>query len=396
MLERNTLQQGYAQKMSKPDIKHVIVHELIKESGNDFDYENPYNLRKTELDKENKIVNKLVEDVIKLYGSRGNTAHYGIFKKDNDRGPIPDEFNNYFSLTNYSSKDFINLSISIMKQLFESAKGQSWPSGGYIVFTDYISNGVRFLLVTMIKKKGGMRISPALEPEEMIHLDLSNINQAAKINFHLYSQYLSADETARTELTFLSFVSKTKGQSASAYFISALGCDKGIASSAATRALPREARNFFKKDVDSKPFAEAFRNKVIRYLDETNRADQPAKLTDIADIAAAQLTSLEEDKRNEIIEGFMQHLNNENMRIPSEFVINKSTLDKIKNVSYKDKLLSFNFDKELLGETNDAMVYYDEKSGSLSFNKLPAEAKNKIEAAIKERKAALSKKMNNN
>ncbi|EPQ8921017.1 nucleoid-associated protein [Enterobacter hormaechei] len=324
--------------MSKPDIKHVIVHELIKESGNDFDYENPFNLRKTELDKENKIVNKLVEDVIKLYGSRGNTAHYGIFKKDNDRGPIPDEFNNYFSLTNYSSKDFINLSISIMKQLFESAKGQSWPSGGYIVFTDYISNGVRFLLVTMIKKKGGMRISPALEPEEMIHLDLSNINQAAKINFHLYNQYLSADETARTELTFLSFVSKTKGQSASAYFISALGCDKGIASSAATRALPREARNFFKKDVDSKPFAEAFRNKVIRYLDETNRADQPAKLTDIADIAAAQLTSLEEDKRNEIIEGFMQHLNNENMRIPSEFVINKSTLDKIKNVSYKDKL----------------------------------------------------------
>lgn len=382
--------------MSKPDIKHVIVHELIKESGNDFYYENPFNLRKTELDKENKIVNKLVEDVIKLYGSRGNTAHYGIFKKDNDRGPIPDEFNNYFSLTNYSSKDFINLSISIMKQLFESAKGQSWPSGGYIVFTDYISNGVRFLLVTMIKKKGGMRISPALEPEEMIHLDLSNINQAAKINFHLYNQYLSADETARTELTFLSFVSKTKGQSASAYFISALGCDKGIASSAATRALPREARNFFKKDVDSKPFAEAFRNKVIRYLDETNRADQPAKLTDIADIAAAQLTSLEEDKRNEIIEGFMQHLNNENMRIPSEFVINKSTLDKIKNVSYKDKLLSFNFDKELLGETNDAMVYYDEKSGSLSFNKLPAEAKNKIEAAIKERKAALSKKMNNN
>lgn len=79
---------------------------------------------------------------------------------------------------------------------------------------------------------------------------------------------------------------KLRGNLHQLIFISALGCDKGIASSAATRALPREARNFFKKDVDSKPFAEAFRNKVIRYLDETNRADQPAKLTDIADIAA--------------------------------------------------------------------------------------------------------------
>lgn len=378
--------------MSTPDIKHVIVHELIKESGKDFDYSKPFNLRETELDKKNQIVNKLVEDVIKLYGSRGNTAHYGIFKKDADRGPIPDSFHKYFSLPSFSSVDFINLSKSIMKQLFESAKGQTWPSGGYIVFTDYISNGVRFLLVTMIKKKGGVRISAALEPEEMIHLDLSNINQAAKINFHLYNQYLSADETAKTELTFLSFVSKTKGQSASAYFISALGCDKGIASSAATRALPREARNFFKNNDESKPFAEAFRNKVIRYLDDTNRSEQPARLTDIADIAAAQLTSIEENKRNEIIESFMKHLNHENMRIPSEFIINKSTLEKIKNVSYKDKLLSFNFDKELLGETNDAMVYYNEKNGSLSFNNLPAEAKNKIEAAIKERKAALNKK----
>lgn len=381
--------------MSTPEIKHVIVHELIKESGKDFDYENPFNLRKTELDKANKIVNKLVEDVIKLYGSKGNTAHYGIFKKDADRGPIPDGFHRYFSLPSYSSVDFISLSEEIMKQLFESAKGQTWPSGGYIVFTDYVSNGVRFLLVTMIKKKGGVRISAALEPEEMIHLDLSNINQAAKINFHLYNQYLLADETAKTELTFLSFVSKNKGQSASAYFISALGCDKGIASSAATRALPREARNFFKKHDESKPFAEAFRNKVIRYLDDTNTSENPARLVDIADIAAAQLTSIDEDKRSEIIEGFMQHLNNENMRIPSEFIINKTTLDKIKNVSYKDRLLSFNFDKELLGETNDAMVYYDEKNGSLSFNKLPTEAKNKIEAAIKERKAALTKKANN-
>jgi nucleoid-associated protein len=381
--------------MSNPDIKHVIVHELIKDSGKDFDYSNPYNLRNTELDKKNQIVNKLVEDVIKLYGSRGNTAHYGVFKKDVDRGPIPDAFDGYYSLPKFSSTEFIALSKSIMKQLFESVKGQTWPSGGYIVFTDYLANGIRFLLVTMIKKKGGMRISAALEPEEMVHLDLSNINQAAKINFHLYNQYLSADETARTELTYLSFVSKTKGQSASAYFISALGCDKGIASSAATRALPREARNYFKNTTESKPFAEGFRNKVIRYLDDTNQSDQPARLSDIADIAAAQLTSLDEEKRNEIVEGFMQHLNSENMRIPSEFIINKPTLDKIKNVSHKDKLFSFNFDKELLGETNDAMVYYDEKNGSLSFNKLPAEAKAKIEAAIKERKTAIKKKSTN-
>ncbi|KAB1471302.1 nucleoid-associated protein [Cronobacter muytjensii] len=376
--------------MSKPQIKHVIVHELIKESGSDFNYSNPYNLRKTELDKKNDTVNKLVEDVITLYGSRGNTAHYGVFKSDENKGPIPEEFHKYFSLPAMNSEEFISLTRQIMHQLFESAKGQTWPSGGYIVFTDYISQGVRFLLITMIKKKGGMRISPALEPEEMVHLDLSNINQAAKINFHLYDAYIKANNTEKTELSFLSFVSKNKGQSASAYFIAALGCDKGIASSAATRTLPREARNFFKSIPEIKNVTESFRNKVIKYLDEKQEAKQPAKLADIADMASAHLTFVEEDRRKEIVDDFMKHLNSEKIRIPSEFIIHKPTLDKVKNVSFKDKLFSFNFDKELLGDTSDAMIYYDEENGSLSFNRLPVEAKTKIEAAIKERKKALS------
>ncbi|HAU5566855.1 TPA: nucleoid-associated protein [Serratia fonticola] len=377
--------------MSKVNIKHVIVHELLKESGEDFDYSKPYNLRETELNKDNMIVSRLVENVITLYGSRGNTAHYGVFKTDENKGPIPELFNAYYTLDTYDSTQFISFTKAIMRQLFHAAKGQTWPSGGYIVFTDYISLGVRFLLITMIKKKGGMRISAALEPEEMAHLDLSNINQAAKINFHLYSEYIKSEEIEKTELSFLSFVSKNKGQSASAYFISALGCDKGIASTGATRALPREARNFFKSIDALKDTAESFRNKVIRYLNDTCEAKNPAKLADIADLASVHLNFLDEDIKNQVVENFMQHLNNEKNRIPAEFIINKPTLDKIKNVTYKDKLFSFNFDKELLGETNDAKIFYDEKNNSLVFNNLPAEAKNKIELAIKERKQSLTK-----
>ncbi len=43
-------------KMSKASIRHVIVHELLKESNKDFDHSKPYNLRDTELDKTNDIV----------------------------------------------------------------------------------------------------------------------------------------------------------------------------------------------------------------------------------------------------------------------------------------------------------------------------------------------------
>lgn len=371
--------------MTALSIKHVIVHELLKEPNHDFDHSKPYNLRETELDKTNTIVIKLVNDVVDLYGTKGNSAHYGVFKSSpNDQGPIPGLFHTYQLMQTSISADFIALTKEIMKQMYKSAKAQIWASGGYVVFSDYISAGFRYLLVTMIKKTNGVTISANLEPQEMIHLEMGNINQAAKINFRLYREFQGADEIKKTELSYLSFISKTTGQSAAAYFIAALGCDKGIASAGATRKLPNEIRKFFKKDVQLKPQAEIFRNKVIKYLELQHDHAQSAKLTDIEALATAHLSFLAEEEREFKVKDLMKFLNSEEVRIPSEFVINKTSLDKIRNVIFKDNRMSFNFDKDLLGITADAKIYYNDEQGYLTFNNLPVEARTKIRQALKE------------
>ncbi len=268
--------------------------------------------------------------------------------------------------------------------MYHSAKEQRWASGGYVVFTDYISSGFRYLLVTMIKKTNGVTISDNLEPEEMIHLELGNINQAAKINFRYYEQYQGADEIKRTELSYLSFISKTTGQSAAAYFIAALGCDKGIASAGATRKLPDEIRRFFKKEPLLKDNAELFRNTVIKYLETQIDNNHSAKLSDIEAFATSHMSYLGEPERDSLVKKLMTHLNSEEVRIPSEFVINKTSLDKIRNVIYKTPTLSFHFDKDLLGTSTDAKIYYDDDNASLTFNNLPVEALTKIRKALKE------------
>ncbi|AVT59203.1 nucleoid-associated protein [Pectobacterium versatile] len=371
--------------MKSVTIRHVIVHELLKESNKNFDHSKPYNLRDTELDKTNPVVVQLVYGVIDLYGSKGNAAHYGVFKsKKDEQGPVPNLFHHYHSVNNSVSAEFINLTKEIMKQMYHSAKEQYWASGGYVVFTDYISSGLRFLLVTMIKKTNGVTISENLEPEEMIHLELGNINQAAKINFHLYFEYQKADDLKKTELSYLSFISKTTGQSAAAYFIAALGCDKGIASAGATRKLPNEVRKYFRNNNELKPQAENFRNKIIKYLEFQFENNRSAKLSDIEALAATEMSHLPEDKRESLVKGLMKHLNSEEVRVPSEFVINKTSLDKIRNVIFKAPQFSFNFDKDLLGITTDAKIYYDDDNGNLTFNNLPVEAKTKIKQALKE------------
>ena len=80
----------------------------------------------------------------------------------------------------------------------------------------------------------------------------------------------------------------------------------------------------------------------------------------------------------------MHYLNSEDVRIPTEFVINKTSLDKIRNVIFKTDQYSFNFDKDLLGVTADATIFFNNESGNLTFNNLPVEAKTKIISALKE------------
>lgn len=372
--------------MSTFSIEHVIVHELIKEAQKDFDHSKRYNLRDTELDKSNKIVQQLVDGVVELYGSRGNLAHHGVFKTDPTvRGPVPDLFTAYHSSQPSNTKAFVHLTKEIMKQMYVEAKAQIWSSGGYVVFTDYISQGFRYLLVTMIKKKNGVTISDNLNPEEMMHLELNYINQAARVSFHRYQEYIDKSIEERTDLNYLSFISKTNGQSASAYFIAALGCDKGITSAGATRKLPNEARKFFRKNPELLPHAEEFRNKIIKYLEKQYISNTPASLTDIEALAFEQMSVLSEEKRESLLKGMMHHLNSEGVGIPTDFVIHKTSLDKLLKVSFKTPLYSFNFDKELLGNNTDARVYYNDETGNLSFNNLPEEAKTKIRLALKEK-----------
>lgn len=371
--------------MADVEIKHVIVHELIKEAKKDFNFSKPYNLRHTTLDKTNHTVEKLIKEISDLYGTKGNSAHYGVFKTEKtEQGPIPGEFSSYNKSAECPQEIFVPFSIEIMNEFVKKAKDEYWSSGGFIVFCDYLSEGTRFFLVTMIKKKDGVTISPALEPEDMIHLDLSKINQAARINFSMYNKYLEADEIAKTDLNYLSFVSKGTGQSASAYFIAAIGCDKGLASAKATTKLPTEVKKFFLAKVELKDKAVKFRQEVIDYLQHQSDSNISAKLSDIETIATSHMTYVDPEKRIKLIEELMKYLNSEEVRIPVEFVVNKPSLKKIVNVIFKSPELNFSFEKELLGCTADDDVWYDDDSGRLSFTNLPPEMRSKISQALKE------------
>lgn len=367
-------------------LNNVIVHELLKEAKKPMIPGKRMKFRDTTLDLSSEIVLKLINEINELYGKKGNSAYYGVFKKElTERGPVPDAIENYTCLAKPSSQDFIDLSVGIMNKLADEAEKQLWSSGGVIVFADYVRDGVNFFLITMIKQKEGIRLSSKLEPELLEQLDLTKINQAARINFDKFLKYQNASVIDKQDLSYLSFISTTTQKTASGYFILALGCDKGITSNNATKSLPTEVMRFFGKHSEIKHHARDFKSDVINYINHQFECKKTVKLSDISAMAYEHMTYVDEQAREKLSNDLVTYLNSEEIRIPVEFNVSRSGLNQLLNIKYKGDGYSFNFEKALLGTTADADICYNSENGSLTFTKLPKDAVQDIEHALKEK-----------
>ncbi|ELW6057475.1 nucleoid-associated protein [Salmonella enterica] len=372
--------------MTEITLNNVIVHELLKEAKKPMIPGKRMKFRDTTLDLSSEIVLKLINEINELYGKKGNSAYYGVFKKElTERGPVPDAIENYTCLAKPSSQYFIDLSVGIMNKLADEAEKQLWSSGGVIVFADYVRDGVNFFLITMIKQKEGIRLSSKLEPELLEQLDLTKINQAARINFDKFLKYQNSSVIDKQDLSYLSFISTTTQKTASGYFILALGCDKGITSNNATKSLPTEVMRFFGKHSEIKHHARDFKSDVINYINHQFECKKTVKLSDISAMAYEHMTYVDEQAREKLSNDLVTYLNSEEIRIPVEFNVSRSGLNQLLNIKYKGDGYSFNFEKALLGTTADADICYNSENGSLTFTKLPKDAVQDIEHALKEK-----------
>ncbi|MDR6298255.1 nucleoid-associated protein [Pantoea dispersa] len=374
--------------MSTLSLNNVIVHELIKKAKEPISSveEDRFRFRDTELNCENATVQRMINEINSLYGKSGNSAQYGIFKEEEtERGPVPDAIIRYIGSSSRTTQMFIDLSVEIMKKLGKEAEKQVLSSGGVIVFADYIRDGVHFFLITMIKQKEGIRLSANMEPELLEQLELSKINQAARINFDRFFQYQNSPELDKHDLSYLSFIGGSSSSNASGYFITALGCDKGVTANRATKNLPKEVRAFFMKHPELKDHAKKFKNEVLSYLAQQLHNKKPARLSDIRLLSLRYMASLEDDKREKLSEDLVTHLNSEEVRIPNEFSVSASGLKSIMNIKVKGNGYSFDFEKSLLGTNNDADICYNKEGGSLTFTNLSDSAKQLIELALNEK-----------
>jgi len=354
--------------MSEIQISKVIIHELVKIQHKPI---KESKLRKDNLNPKAEPVRVLVSGVSELYGKRNNTAHYGTFRVDEGRGRFPDSFENYAILKTPSDDEFLDLSLTAMKALYQAAEMSPPASGGYILFADYFNSQGRFFLVAMIKQKDGLTLSEELVPENLSQLDLSRLYQAAKINFSKLSAYNTATPTERQELNYLSFVSPSSHQSAAGYFVTAIGCSPGTAAAKATRTIVKESYQFFKNNEELNKFSNDFKNDLVKYMLEKHEKRESVKLSEVEKLARKYIPADESEKADKIAEDLISHLNSEKNSVPVEFPPTKSVLNSYRQIHYRADDWDFTFERSSLGENEGARVYYDRRRNRIILNELP-------------------------
>lgn len=250
-------------------------------------------------------------------------------------------------------------------------------------FVVYEVGGSQFLLVAMIKERGALTLSPDMVPTEIREIDLSKLHQAARVNLGRYEEFLSrgpdAVDAEDVERTYLCFVNKGLRNEVAKYFIEALGCEKGVSSTRATRS----AVDAVKKFVSSKPEIRAHARKVRRAV-----IDHMAALPDGATMTVGTLVSVVRvtlgDDHSEHLEELSTYLNGEAAQVPHSFVVSAQYIKSVTRITAQADGWKLSFEDTEISETEGPLIY-NRGEKSLRIRRLPDETIRKIEATLDQR-----------
>jgi nucleoid-associated protein len=366
------------------ELKFAIIHSLEKTKGA---LSAGVRMRDDVLDIQKPVIKDLAETLAKLVGKDGSSVYWGQFGTNRREGLFPSHVQPLISAC--AEAAFIKMSKVAMEELRKKASKESFATGGHVCFFVYRIQTSCFLLVVMVKERGGMVLSADLEPTEITEIDLSKLHQAARVNLDRYGKFLappkgkaiSAPDASEdsTEKTYLCFINRTSQSDVAEYFVEALGCEKGVASGRTTKAVVTEIRNYIKSIPEIKEKAPAVRLAVIDYLQKQGDGAVVSLDKVVATVRHAVGVDLEQH-----VNGLKDHLNGEIVQIPDEFPVSASVLRSYTRISGKSSRWQISFENGALGE-RDAEIIYDAKQKSLKLTQLPQEMIVKVEEALKAR-----------
>ncbi|MFT4926184.1 MAG: nucleoid-associated protein [Phenylobacterium sp.] len=364
------------------ELQQAIIHELVKEKKQkDAPDVEPQVLEGQLLDVESDAVKTLVDSILNIYGTKGNSSARGTFNKVDDYS-FPKHVDHFIEDANL---DFKALSIQAMACLKKASKDKNFATGGYLVFGYYKSAIGETILIAMVKKRKGITLRNLI-PETVQEVDLSKLHQAVRINVAKYKDWSQQEALEEVELnsvnSYLSFVSPKVNEETSGYFIEAIGCTNAIADKQATKDVIAAVGAFFNSDEQLKPLKKDAKEEVASKLYEISKSDNPECSLDTVDAWVTAI--IPEELQDRYANKFTQHANNEPFNVPSVFKSNSTEAKKGLNVKIGNTKegWSLNLARYLLGTQGDATIQYDQDEHLIIIRDLSDAVEKNIRTAL--------------
>lgn len=361
------------------NLRFAVIHSLDKERNEIV----ATTRLKRLLNAKNEKVIELSNQLVELVGKEGGAVSWGQFGADKRQGEFPDGV--YLFCDDSSGENFVELSKTAMEELRKESEQERLATGGYVCFFAYDSQGALFILVAMIKERDALQLSDDFVPTGSRQIDLSKLHQAARININRLVESRvgnSNDPSTSSELTYLSFVTRRdKTTLASGYFVSALGCVRGLSVERITARAVTEVTAFIKKIPQIKDQARTARRAVIDHLAQVPEGVNAT----IKGIVTAVCASLAPENAH-FVEGLADHLNSEKIQLPDEFEVSAKAMKAFNRIRSKSELWELSFEDAALG-TKDSALVYSKVQKSLTIVNLPPELTQRIEETLRDREA---------
>jgi len=381
-------------------LNYAVIHKFEKKQLESFVDEETI-VYQTLFDESDVATVTLVEKINSLLGKKDNNVAWGTFKPKNKQGDFPPTVD-LFMQDQADPALFDSVSRIAISELVKKAGSATFSTGGYYLFAQYSNAGSDLLLIANIKENDGLRLNKdSFRPEEVTGVDLSKVLQAARINLTRYAlappvlselddgfdndSVVSSDEKAEAEeRTYLCFISKGRGSSASEYFVDALGCQHGVPARIATTKAIDAIPKYFDQFPALKGYKRQAKEDVIVYLRDRLEKKINAKVEEIYE-AAKKAIPITDDLSIQLVEGLLDFLNDDKNQVPDEFSVHSKALDAKTRVkaAAKNKWDLF-FEKRHLGKDASSAIYYNEADETILLSGLDPLTVKRIKRALKE------------
>ncbi len=352
------------------ELKHLAIRELVKEAEEETAQISD---KGGVMDIHNGMVKNLFESLLSAFERRSSLTH-GSFNQENEEGyPFISAFEK-FLVNEDSPEGFETLTDAGMSQLAAAITSPSAraASGGYVIFSVYGSDRYDYMLVALVRDKSSIALNPALQPTEVIEVNLEQLHQAARINITTFKQGKDS---------YLSFIgSKQKGD-ITHYFSNAFGCTDVTPSRKSTSELIKATRDFCKQN-DLGDKKEEVVEDVVSYLERQRSEKQTANLSDIENLFDAYIPPEQAETASGTFGNFA---NGGPYNVSHEFQPHTSTINRFAKVKAKSDSWQLDFTKKALGDTRSGKdIVFDEENGTLTLNRLPTKVMDQIRAALEQ------------